>query len=384
MQGRLAFAFVMLSACGAACGSSGGDGPADAPPVDSPPSADARVDATLDALPSMCVPGYLDLCNESPPSIALAVAGAATVNTDTDPRCRVRSQVGGPEVCVFYYTKIEIPAGASLFAFGSRALAMASTEELIIDGTLDVGSLRSRTQRPAGSLVACAGTAPKEDLGGGGGGAGGTNATQGGPGGLGDTDNGRNADGTGTGGIASAAAAFSVLRGGCPGQKGGNSAVSVGGNGGGAIYLSGKTVTIGGRIQAQGAAGTGGGADVDGGGGGGGGAGGTIVIQGSLSVTVNATAVLLATGGGGGQGGTSTSVGESGSDPVNATPAPGGDNANSGGNGGVGGVTAAGANGQNSTGGGGGGGGSGGFIRILSPTRTLTGALIAPAPFQAN
>jgi hypothetical protein len=39
-------------------------------------------------------------------------------------------------------------------------------------------------------------------------------------------------------------------------------------------------------------------------------------------------------------------------------------------------------------GGGGGGsggvGGSGGFVHILSPTRTLTGALVAPDRFQAN
>ena len=219
MKALLLFAVVLFAACG---GGGGSDDPPDAR-VDSPPAADAApdapIDAPIDAPPMACTPGYMNLCNEPPPSIALTLAaGTTTINTDTDARCRVYPQAGGPEICLLYYTRIEIPAGATVVATGGRALAMASTSELLLDGTIDVGAVRARAQRPAGALVTCPGaTAPEEDLGGGGGGAGGSYATAGGAGGMGDSDNGRGNDGTANGGVPGSAVAFSLLRGGCPG-----------------------------------------------------------------------------------------------------------------------------------------------------------------------
>ena len=368
-----------------ACGSSGGGGGGDDQPDAARPDAPIVIpDARVDAPPPACVPGYLDLCQQAAPTTALNLTEVLKINTDTDPNCRVVTQNGGPAICLHYYTSVNIPVGAALIAYGNRPFALAAAGELRIEGIIDIATRRDRppAEFGAGSLATCAfATTPVNDGGGGGGGAGGSFATAGGDGGTGDLEDGRAPAGSGTGGTHGAVATLATLRGGCPGQRGENntpgSANGLGGRGGGAIYLTGRTVQISGKIYATGASGTGGGADDQGGGGGGGGSGGAILIQGA-TVNLAASALLLATGAGGGQGGSNVSLGEVGEEPLSTTAAAGGDQMANGGHGGSGATSAAGSNGASNNFGGGGGGGAAGHIRILSPAPTITSTTIAP------
>ena len=366
---------LVLPACSFS-GSSGSD------PVDGPPNP-------IDG-PASCVPGLIDLCSQAAPTGPLTVAAIQKINTDTDSRCLTVAQSGGPDLCLLYFTRVDIPAGAELIAHGARPLALAATLEIRISGTLDVATTRVRMgalEFGAGSQATCPfGSAPEDDGGGGGGGAGGSFATVGGDGGTGDLNDGGGTPGDAPGGTAGAAVSFTALRGGCPGQRGQNNGVATtgnGGRGGGAVYVAAPAISITGKVLAHGASGTGGGADDQGGAGGGGGSGGAIVIQGSASVSIVATALLLATGGGGGQGGNNLGFGESGAEPTNTNAALGGDQMNTGGNGGNGATLAAGERGASSDAGAGGGGGGTGFVRILSPLPTIDDTRIAPTPYMA-
>lgn len=330
-----------------------------------------------------CVPGFVNLCSVAVGTLPLLVTAPTKINTDTDPRCKVVTQAGGPDICALAFSRLEISSGATLTFFGSRAVAVTAKDEIIVAGTLDVSSRRNTQQAEpaAGSLASCTFTrAVEQDLGGGSGGAGGTHATQGGAGGDGDADDGA-PDDTALGGLPGTVAALSILRGGCAGQTGGyNSATrGQGGRGGGAIYLAAPSIVVQGNITAAGAGGRGGGADSQGGGGGGGGSGGAVVLQGD-KVTIETDALLLATGGGGGQGGTSGSIGEDGADALAITVAVGGDSMPNGGNGGNGAISAMGAAGTTDNAGGGGGGGGTGHIRLLSPMAITTDASIKPPP----
>jgi hypothetical protein len=352
----------------AACGFSGSNGSADGPDPDDP-----------------CTLGFVNLCGIAAGTQPLVVAASTKINTDTDARCKVVAQSGGPDICVLSFSSLEISSGATLTFYGSRAVAVAATTEIIIAGTLDVASRRNTQQAEpgAGSLASCMfERAVKEDLGGGSGGAGGTYATQGGAGGDGDLDNDNlPVDGAAPGGMPGPVDARSILRGGCSGQTGGYNNLDTprgrGGRGGGAIFLTAPLIQVQGRVSAAGAGGSGGSADLEGGGGGGGGSGGAIIFQGD-KVTIEASAVLLATGGGGGQGGTNTGIGEDGGDATDISAAPGGDSMPNGGDGGAGATSAGGAAGIADNSGGGGGGGGTGYIRILSPMAVTTDAAIEP------
>lgn len=382
MRASLVF-LIAASAC--SFSGSGGSGNPDAGPDGQP---DSNMDGNTDGmLPLPCLSGVYDLCADAPaPTGPLTVSGTQRVDTDVDSNCRkIIPQTGGPAICVQYYTTVNVPVGTTLIAHGSRAFALYASTSITIGGLVDVGSHRdSQTTEPgAGYVASCTfGGAPEEDAGGGAGGAGGTFATQGGAGGDGDADMSTAGDGFGLGGIAGATAPFSILRGGCPGQKGENNlpATGNGGRGGGAIYLASRAIQVlaTGSVRATGAGGDGGGVEGSGGGGGGGGSGGTVVIQGFTSALIAGS--VLAMGGGGGQGGDSTSVGEAGSEPTTTTGALGGDQMDNGGNGGNGSATADGGPGTADNSGGGGGGGGGGYIRIHSPAPTTATAAIAPVP----
>lgn len=365
-----------------ACNFSGSGGSSDGGPDGLP---DALPDGLPDGTPTLgCITGLYDICTGVPkPTMALTVSGTMRINTNTESNChRIITQDSGPALCVQYYTSVTIPVGATLIAHGNRAFAMWASNSLTIAGTLDVSTHRNTqtTEPGAGQMPSCTfGSVPESDIGGSGGGAGGTFATQGGAGGTGDMDM-EGVDQEATGGMAGAVAPFSVLRGGCQGQRGAGGTTGIGGGGGGAVYLSSRVIQISGSVLAAGAGGSGGGADASGAGGGGGGSGGTIVLEGFTSATVAATGLLIATGGGGGQGGTSMSVGEAGEEPSSAAAAAGGDQMLSGGNGGNGATTADGAPGVANNAGGGGGGGGAGYIRIRSGAPTTLGAAIAPAP----
>jgi hypothetical protein len=349
----------------------------DAPPPDGP-----RGDSGL------CVPGYIDLCLVTPRAEELTVTNGSTeeINTGTDPRCVVKTQASGPDLCILYFTKIDIQQGGTVVAYGSRVLALASTSTLTIAGILDVASRRSRLRKPGPGISTCTFTlAPEADAGGAGGGAGGTFATVGANGGIGDINNNGGAAGTGLGGTIGATVSLpSPLRGGCNGQLGATG-VEAGGSGGlagGGIYVFAKGVlTVTGRLLATGGGGGGGGKS---GGGGGGGSGGLIVVESETRSVLSG--LFLATGGGGGEGGVLNGDGTFGGDPSSTAAAPGGSQQLEGGDGGAGATYLANAvvaptAGGNEIGGGGGGGGGNGFILVLGKDRQTTGTF-APAALQ--
>ncbi len=338
-----------------------------------------EVDARTDG--PQCAPGFVNLCGQQAPTEIL-IASNMTLDTDNDVRCRTVTQSGGPDICLLYFTEVEIEAGGTLFAHGSRPLALVATGEIRILGTVDVSSKRSRIAMPgAGShpvstSAMCSTT--REPAGvvgpnGGGGGAGGTFGTRGGNGATGDND-GQNLVG-GLPGIA--LSELATLRGGCNGQEGGLGRDAPGGLrglGGGAVYLSAASLQIHGAVVAGGSGGGPAGLDD---GGGGGGSGGAIVLE-STSLTVSG--LLLATGGGAGQGADGGDIGFDGQDATTITAAMGGRNPQSTGFGGNGGTAGDGTAGATSVGGAGGGGGGTGFIILLGTATTTAGSMMMPPP----
>jgi hypothetical protein len=286
-----------------------------------------------------------------------------------------------PDACIVVGDKVTV---TSLVATGKRPLVIIGGSAIAVTTLLDVGS---RHQPPAGAGANSTECQPfKRDPGtgsGGGGGAGGSFGGQAGNGGQG--NNGNRANGQ----AANADVGDpSRLRGGCPGQVGGNSKAGDGGSGGGAVYLvSNGTITIMGTIDASGAGGIGATANN---GGSGGGSGGLIVLH-AAAISTTATSLVFATGGGGSGGGAAsgppaTARGQDGQDPVVGLPlaaAAGGTGGQlSNGNGGDGGngspATADSLDGRggDASAGGGGGGGGGGFI-LSNPG--LAPAVVSPA-----
>lgn len=348
------------------------------------PGADP--DVAIDGAP--CVPGFLDLCDQAAPEGPFVVAGAETIDTGTDPRCRALTQPVGPEVCLIYATQIDI--SGTLTATGTRPLALAATGAVTISGEVDVSSRRGGSIGPGADDATCAATKlPEDDPGGAAGGAGGSLGTLGGDGGTGDLDTSIGLDGSAQPGVAGPALGEPTsLRGGCPGSKGGNQSNGgnqggAGGHGAGAIYVAAGTtleVTASGRIRATGAAGDGGGAQA---GGGGGGSGGLIVLE-APAVTIDGE--LNANGGGGGEGGANVGqasiTGQPGTDGgLGTTPAAGGagddDRFGFGGAGGA--STTPPVAGTSSDASGGGGGGAVGAIRVRGP-RQGNGLISPPLP----
>jgi hypothetical protein len=374
---------LFIAGCGFSSAAAGPDaqiGPMiDAAPDMAPPPPDAAV----------CVAGVVDVCSLPAPTNAFVVSTVATVNTDTDTRCRTVA-LAGHDLCLIYATDVTIAATGSLTVIGGRPLALVSASTMMIAGAIDVSSHGPQVG-PAADDTSCGfATNPENDRGGAGGGAGGTLTLAGGNGGTGDTDNNAGSDGMGLGGTHGPTVPAPVLRGGCRGQRGADEQMfgfngGTGGHAGGALYLAARlSVSVAGSIRATGAAGAGGQSQSGGGGGGG---GGMVVIE-SASITISGQ--ISANGGGGGQGGGRTAgmdnvTGFPGNDgALTMIPAAGGFGANNndaqfsaGGAGGAG--TTAAAQGTGSILGGGGGGGAAGVIRLLGAT-TLTGSMISPPP----
>jgi hypothetical protein len=385
---RRALAVLVFSSACSFSGSEGSPSNVDGG-VDSGSGSDARV---VDAMPidaPPCIPGFVNLCQVTKRSDELTVANGATVEIDTgnDPRCVVKTQAGGPDICAIYFAKVDIQNGGTLVVYGSRVLALGSTTTLTVAGTLDAASRRSRLNKPGAGISTCAFVlAPEADSGGAGGGAGGTLSTLGANGGIGDNNNNGGDPGTGLGGTAGALVTLpTLLRGGCNGQTGatGVEAGGAGGLAGGGIYVFAKgIITVSGRIFATGSGGNGGGNRA---GGGGGGSGGFIVVESETRSVLSG--LLLATGGGGGEGGDNggNPDGQAGADPSSTAAATGGSQQLEGGNGGTGATylsnaTVAATVGGDEAGGGGGGGGGNGFILVHGLDRQITGGTFAPAP----
>jgi hypothetical protein len=338
--------------------------------IDGPPS-DARVDTPPNSvcfgsgLYVECFPTGTEPSNDE-------TLAAGQLDTTTPSTCtRVIPQGNGPELCLRMAGTFTV-SGYIRFR-GARPLVLLATTTITVlpEGTLDVSSFRNDVGAGGntGECAAAIAGLPNLSLSltagaGGGGGAGfGT------PGGNGAAPN---------GGAGAGTTALTQIRGGCKGASGGTSsggAGGEGGNGGGAVYMiAGTSITVDGKVMANGAGGSGGPNKAGGGGGGSGGFVGLDAPELAISGTV------FANGGGAGEGGGGNRYGENGKDPtVYDARALGGSNNTFGGDGGNGSVLAnAGTAGAADTNGGGGGGGGAGRIKVFQAIAPI-GKISPPA-----
>lgn len=380
---------MLLTGCGFQA--TGQNGPVDG---SGPGGQDGAVDP--DASPIMidartCFgAGLLNVCLAALPSAPLPLAdGGSPFDTGVDANCRqIVSQPGGVELCVIAGTTVTV--SGNFVAIGTRPLVVIGTDTVSVlgTGTLDVSSKANPRRAGAGANTGTCTAAGvgKNDAGGGGGGAGGSFGTVGGKGGTGDVnDNGGPAGVAPGGAVGAAPAAPAILRGGCRGGDGGDgtntAATSLGGDGGGAVYLiAGNTITIAGNVFASGAGGdtTSGSAGIEQGGGGGG-AGGMIGLD---APTITVQGRVVANGGAGGGGGGNSNGGAPGGDGTTTgwnTRAAGGRSDFDAGDGADGTTfnTTTNLDGQGANGGGGGGTGGLGLVWTYG---TLQGTMISPAP----
>ncbi len=314
---------------------------------------------------------------------------------DTDEDCdTVIIQDEGPEICVLRRDDAYIPNG-DIRVTGERALAIAATSSLVLEGRIDA-SAEGSTGGPAASELGIGETAGN-DKGAGGGGY----ATGGAPGGTVDE-----AGAGGEGGDAYGNVELEPLRGGSRGGDipAGNAANPLDhGGGGGAVQLVScgeLTISPQGKVHVGGGGGRGGGGSE--GGGGGGGSGGAILVE---AVSLQVQGILAANGGGGGAGSCPERAdgrGLNGADAdASEQPASGGgpcvivldpedvSSTDSGGRGGAGGAAesapSAGDETSFSDGGPGAGGGAAGRIRLnVGPgsTMDITNAVVSPDPSE--
>jgi hypothetical protein len=361
--------------------------------------------------------------------------GTATVGATTIPTISYDVPQGGgaPNIRVYVFRNLSIPATAMVSADGTRALALFACNDVTISGQLDIsGTSGSITGNPVnrvygrggpggfnggydngtangtngwgtgggrgGVELSCAGFGVRADSGGAGG-------SFGGPGGAG--GNGFiNASCNPAGGASLATYGLDTLIplwGGSGGGEGGNSTGGPGGGGGGALQISANgTITIeaSGGILAVGGGGGGGHEGADASAGGGGGSGGGVLLE-APAIVIRGK--LSANGGGGGaafpkntNNALSAPSGSAGT--LTQTAAPGGNNNNDtdclnalpaclGGIGGNGGINATAAlPGENKENGGGGGGGAGRIrLNTQSGTATMEGTgFTSPPAFQGT
>lgn len=249
---------------------------------------------------------WTNLCsNQAPPPTFLQNQGSAA------PMLRVMAVRG-----------LDVQASGTLVVRGSLPLAVAVLGNAAVSGTV-VASADGGVDGPGSpGASGCGASAGANGVIGtiAGGGGGGFNGS-GGRGGhaLGAMNTG------GNGGAASADVDLSPLRGGCPGGFGAipSGAAAAGGAGGGAFQLSvAGTLTVSGRLAANGSGGRGGPATR--GGGGGGGSGGGILLEAGV-VALRDPAIIVAVGGGGGGGADNVDPGGDGRDgPIDIGGAQGG------------------------------------------------------------
>jgi len=308
-------------------------------------------------------------CNTSPVGPALF---PGTVRFETaDSSCREGAQADGTPACLIVGDTVRFEEAGYLRVTGDRPIIfVATTGDIEVDGTIDVGSRLGDSFAGIGAGALQVGPAMGEaGFAGGGGG----HALAGGAGG---------GVGGGGGGMASGSDNLVPLTGG--GGGGGGLLRSAGGGAVGLVACRGA-VRIGatGRILASGSGGLGGlgGAGADPTGGQGGGAGGAILIDADTLIVAEG-AELLARGGGGGGGGSSTGLGVPGDHGDSADEPLGGAGAVGSGHGGQGGGDRAPDDGQQGISGAdsaGGGGGGAGRIRFNIDIPILDGRVIPAA-----
>ncbi len=334
------------------------------------------VDETL-----QCYGGMVRACFAALPTAPLVLVD--TIDTGTDTRCTVVTQVGGPDVCAIAGSMITM-AGDTVVT-GPRPLMLISTSTILVSKKLDASSSTPTNRAGPGANSALCDAAVNGvagNPGGGSGGAGGSFLSTGGGGGRGD------GVGAGTTTTANPPQQTALLRGGCPGGQGGNNLGGgggiggAGGNSGGAIYLVAQSIAITSELRASGGGGHRG--LTNNAGGGGGGSGGMVVLEAATISVMAPGGEIVAHGAGGGEASHDT-LGADGRDDRDWMSAPlGGNSQNDSGNGGTGAYgamaatngTAGGGGGGGGSGGGGGGGGHG-AVRFRGQ---LGGAQISPPP----
>ncbi len=341
-------------------------------------STDTPVPDTFTADAQLCFGSLTRVCLAAPPTGTIIIAGA--FDTDTDPRCDVHAQTGGPQLCVVAGGLISIE---NTTAFGLRPLVFIGSGGITVNGAITVSSPRTGALGAAATATPCTnmqnGTASPSGNGGGGG-AGGSFGTAGAAGGGGGGNS------PGSGGTIGATLDPLVIRGGCAGGAGAGGGLEVGASGksGGAIaLLGGSQISIisAGAIYASG--GGGGGSPGNRVGGGGGGSGGLVVLD---APSIQILGTVSAHGGGGGGGG-EASNGDPGGDGSTSMPDVAGigglaEATNHGGLGGHGTanqLTALSGSPPSQNGGGGGGGGGGAGIVWLHGS-LAGGTKISPPP----
>jgi len=302
-------------------------------------------------------------------------AVALTTNIDTDNEAACDARIAAQ--CVIAGSTITIGSGVTVRVTGSRPLALVAADTIEIAGILDAsstiaGQVGAGSQPTGSCLGQMAASASNNN---GGGGAGGSFGAAGANGGGGNNNNGT------PGKVGTAEVPVTTIRGGCKGGDGaaGSAAAAPGGVGGGAVVLVAvNTIHVGssGRIFASGAGGKGG---LNQAGGGGGGSGGMIGLD---APTLTIEGRIAADGGAGGEGSTNNSTEHDGQDGATEnvdTPALGGAggsvNAGDGGSGATGGnLPTAGMTANN------GGGGGGGGLGVFWTHGAITGTVFSPSP----
>jgi hypothetical protein len=299
-------------------------------------------------------------------------AGTMTINTDTDSRCIVVAQSGGPAICELRFYDVLVDTGTTLTVTGSRPLALVGTHYLTVNGTIDVGASGARSGPGASStgngtgVQRCGGGAGFGAMGGGG------------------------SNGVAPGGAAYGTQSLAPLLGGSVGGTTTSAECAAfgnpgaGGGAGGAIQLATcGTLTVGAMavIRASGGGGVAGFTWAPSScwaGGGGGGSGGGVLIEGA-SVVVTSGAVLAANGGGGASGPGTPGLGANGSDGTLTTAQASGGSVAGSGSGGSGGSASGAA--TAAADGGNGGGGAVGRIHIDSMSAPVipSGVIVSPA-----
>lgn len=347
-------------------------GSTDAPPgQDAAPDDDARIDAP--GIDKCIGEGANQVCLVTLPTAPVEYANNVTIDTNVSGTCAATTNAAAADWCVIAGTQISVFSGEIVRVIGAKPIVFASLGDIIVVGTIDVGS-RGTTMGAGGNSSACVAGTNATAGNSSGGGYGGSFGGRGG--------NGETADG-GAGGISPlAASSVTALRGGCAGGPGGplSNTMSGGGAGGGGLALLSRTkITLPGALNASGAGGK-----VESLvrlGGGGGGSGGMIVLD---APVIDATgANIFANGGGGGEGNDLVFDGVVGTEPLGpAQVGAGGSGMSAGGDGGPGSLGVNGGsppmNASSSNAGGGGGGGGTGVI--MSRIVPLTGANVSPLP----
>ena len=288
-------------------------------------------------------------------SLSINWCGSSTPpNGQTAPELIVQDPTDGPDIVVIPVKSLNVAAGTTIRATGSRALAFTVFGDAVVAGSIDVGA--NGATGGAGNEWNCAASLGVNGTGtsggGGGGGGGGAFGASGGRGG-----NGGGGSQGGNAGVARGVDTLAPLFPGCRGGWGGGCGAGPGG-GGGALQISvtGRfELPTGGSLLAKGGDG------VDGcgakGGASGGGSGGAILVE-ANEISISG-GTLDARGGTGGRGA-------------------------NGGAGGPGSTTGAGQSGTGSGfNGGGGGGGSAGRIRLSATQSCSLQGTSAPAPSKS-